>query len=130
MSSAPISLKATGRGRRRLLVNKVAEGAAVLAAFAAVAVLAIVIWSVGSRAIGAINLDFFLKGPSSDFFGGKGGIAPALVGSLLLVAIATLIALPFGVLTAIYVNMSSAHRVLECCQKPAPRFRAPWSMPW
>jgi phosphate transport system permease protein len=104
MSSAPISLKATGRGRRRLLVNKVAEGAAVLAAFAAVAVLAIVIWSVGSRAIGAINLDFFLKGPSSDFFGGKGGIAPALVGSLLLVGIATAIALPFGVLTAIYVT--------------------------
>jgi phosphate transport system permease protein len=104
MSSPPISLKATGRGRRRLLVNKVAEGAAVLAAFAAVAVLAIVIWSVGTRAIGAINVDFFLKGPSSDFFGGSGGIAPALVGSLLLVGIATAIALPFGVLTAIYVN--------------------------
>jgi phosphate transport system permease protein len=99
-----ISLKATGRGRRRLLVNKVAEGAAVLAAVAAIAVLAVVTWSVGSRGIGAINLDFFIKGPSSDFFGGSGGIAPALVGSLLLVGIATVIALPVGVLTAIYVN--------------------------
>jgi phosphate transport system permease protein len=86
------------------LANRVAEGAAVLAASLAVAALAIVVWSVGSRGIGAINLDFFLKGPSSDFFGGRGGIAPAIVGSLLLVGVATAIALPVGVLTAIYVS--------------------------
>jgi phosphate transport system permease protein len=104
MEPGAISLKATGRGRRRLLVNRVAEGSAVLAAVLAIAVLAIVIWSVGSRGIGAINLDFFIKGPSSDFFGGKGGIAPALAGSLLLVGVATLIALPTGVLTAIFVS--------------------------
>lgn len=104
MEPSPISLKATGRGRRRLLANRVAEGSAVLAAVLAVAVLAVVIWSVGSRGAGAINLDFFIKGPSSDFFGGTGGIAPALVGSLLLVGVATLIALPMGVLTAIFVS--------------------------
>jgi len=104
MDPNAISLKATGRGRRRLLANRVAEGSAVLAAVLAIAVLAVVIWSVGSRGIGAINLDFFIKGPSSDFFGGKGGIAPALVGSLMLVGVATLIALPMGVLTAIFVS--------------------------
>ena len=104
MDPATISLKASGRGRRRLLVNRIAEGSAVLAAVLAIAVLAVVIWSVGSRGIGAINLDFFLKGPSSDFFGGKGGIAPALAGSLVLVGVATLIALPTGVLTAIFVS--------------------------
>ena len=99
-----ISLKATGRGRRRLLANRVAEGTAVLAAILAIAVLAVVIWSVGSRGVGAINVDFFLRGPRSDFFGGQGGIAPALVGSLLLVGVATLIALPMGVLTALFVS--------------------------
>jgi len=99
-----ISLKATGRGRRRLLVNRAAESTAVLAAAAAIAVLAVVLWSVGSRGIGAINVDFFIKGPSSDIFGGGGGIAPAIVGSLLLVAVAVAIALPTGVLTAIYVS--------------------------
>ncbi|HEY2777496.1 MAG TPA: phosphate ABC transporter permease PstA [Gaiellaceae bacterium] len=104
MEPGAISLRASGRGRRRLLVNRVAEGTAVLAAVLAIVVLAIVIWSVGSRGIGAINLDFFVKGPSSDFFGGDGGIAPALVGSLLLVGVATLIALPTGVLTAIFVS--------------------------
>jgi phosphate transport system permease protein len=98
-----ISLKATGRGRRRLLVNKLAEAAALLAAALALAALAILLWSVGSRGIGAINLDFFTKGPP--LFGQTGGgIAPALVGSLLLVGIATAFALPVGVLTAIYVS--------------------------
>jgi phosphate transport system permease protein len=99
-----MDLRATGRSRRRLLVNKVAEGVAVLAAALAIAALAIVIWSVGSRGIGAINLDFFIKGPSSNFFGGGGGIAPAIVGSAVLVLVATVIALPVGVLTAIYVS--------------------------
>ena len=108
-----ISLRATGRGRRRLLVNRVAEGSAVLAAVLAVAVLAVVIWSVGSRGIGAISRDFFVRGPSSDFFGGKGGIAPALAGSLLLVGVATLIALPMGVLTAIFVSEFAPGRAAQ-----------------
>jgi len=98
-----INLRATGRGRRRLLANRVAEGVAVAAAVVAIAALAIVIWSVGSRGIGAINLDFFVKGPP--VFGQTGGgIAPAIAGSLMLVAIATVIALPMGVLTAIFVS--------------------------
>jgi len=100
-----IRLRATGRDRRRLFVNKVAEGGAILAAALAILVLAIVLWSVGSRAIDALSLDFFIKGPSSDFLNGAGGgIAPAIVGSLLLVAVATVIALPVGVLTALYVS--------------------------
>jgi phosphate transport system permease protein len=100
-----LDLRATGRNRRRLFANKLAEGAAILAAALAILVLAIVVWSVGSRAVGALSLNFFIKGPSSQFFGGTdGGIAPAIVGSLLLVAIATAIALPVGVLTALYVS--------------------------
>jgi phosphate transport system permease protein len=110
MAEPQISLRATGRGRRRLFVNRLAESAAVLAAVVAIAALALVIWSVGSRGIGAIDLDFFLKGPP--LFGQTGGgIAPALVGSLLVVAIATVIALPVGVLTAIYVSEFSPRAV-------------------
>jgi phosphate transport system permease protein len=107
-----ISLKATGRGRRRLLVNRVAESVAVLAAAAAIAVLAIVIYSVGVRGAGALNVDFFTKGPAV-FGAAGGGIAPALVGSLLLVGIATLLALPIGVLSAIYVSEFASRRVGE-----------------
>ena len=47
--SAPISLKASGRGRRRLVVNRIAELAAFSAAIAAIVVLGILVWSVFSR---------------------------------------------------------------------------------
>ena len=112
MNEPAISLRATGRGRRRLVANRVAEGAAVVAAALAIAVLAIMIWSVGSRGAGALSLDFFTKGPP--LFGQTGGgIAPALVGSLLLVAVATAFALPVGVLTAIYVSEFAPRRASE-----------------
>jgi phosphate transport system permease protein len=110
MQEPAVDLRATGRGRRRLLVNRLAEALAVGAAALAVGALVIVIWSVGSRAIGAINLDFFTQGPAQ-FGEAGGGIAPAIAGSLLLVAVATIIALPVGVLTAIYVSEFAPVRI-------------------
>jgi phosphate transport system permease protein len=110
MEAPSISLKATGRSRRRLLVNRLAESGATVAALLAVGALVIVIWSVGSRGIGALNWAFFTKGPA--IFGeAGGGVAPALAGSLMLVAIATAIALPFGVLAAIYVSEFAPARI-------------------
>jgi phosphate transport system permease protein len=107
-----ITLRATGRARRRLLVNRVAEGGATVAALLAVAALGIVVWSVGSRGLPALSVDFFTKGPA--LFGQPGGgVAPALVGTLLLVAIATAMALPFGVLTAIFVSEFAPRRFGE-----------------
>jgi phosphate transport system permease protein len=99
----PPSLKATGRNRWRLRKNRAAEAAAVLAALTALGVLGILIGSVLARAFSALNVDFFTKGPA--IFGQTGGgIAPAIVGSLMLVLIATLISVPFGVLSAIFVS--------------------------
>lgn len=110
MDAPPLSLRATGRGRRRLLVNRLAEGGALAAALVAIAVLTILVWSVFSRGVHALNWDFFTKGPA--LFGQSGGgVAPALVGSLLLVAIATAMALPFGVLTAIFVSEFAPKRI-------------------
>jgi len=98
-----ISLRATGRSRRRLIKNRLAEAAALAAALAAILVLGILVWSVFSRGVHALSWDFFTKGPA--LFGQTGGgVAPALVGSLLLVGIATAMALPIGVLTAIFVS--------------------------
>ena len=110
MTDAPISLKATGRGRRRLLANRVAELSAFSAAAAAIVVLGILVWSVFSRGVHALNWDFFTKGPA--LFGQSGGgVAPALAGSLLLVGIATAMALPVGVLTAIFVSEFAPRRI-------------------
>ena len=106
------SLKATGRSRRRLLVNRIAEVGATLAAGVAVLALGVLVWSVFSRGVHALNWNFFTKGPA--VFGQTGGgVAPALVGTGLLVAIATAIALPFGVLTAIYVSEFAPRRIAQ-----------------
>jgi phosphate transport system permease protein len=99
----PISLRARGRARRRLRLNRVAEAASVLTALVAVGFLAVLVGSVLVRSIHALNWDFFTKGPA--VFGQTGGgIAPALVGTFLLVLFATLLALPIGVLVALYVS--------------------------
>ena len=110
MDAPQISLKATGRGRRRLLANRFAEAGATTAAVIAVAALAIVIWSVGSRGVGSLDWAFFTKGPAV-FGESGGGVAPALVGSLMLVAIAIAMALPVGVLAAIYVSEFAPKRI-------------------
>lgn len=107
-----VILRATGRSRRRLVSNRIAEAGAVSAAAIAVLALAIVVWSVFSRGMHALTWDFFTKGPAV-FGASGGGIAPSLAGSLMLVGIATLFALPIGVLTAIYVSEFAPRRIGE-----------------
>ena len=96
------SLRPSGGLRRRRIVNETMESLGTLAALVAVGVLGLVIVSVAVRAAPALSLDFFTKSPS--LVGGPGGgISSALVGSALIVAIATAITLPVGVLIAIYL---------------------------
>jgi phosphate transport system permease protein len=101
MAAAP--LRATGRARRRKTMNRVAEGFSTVAALAAIAVLAIVVGSVFLKGVNALSWDFLTKTPVT-FGESGGGIANALVGSALIVLIATLMAVPVGVLVAIYIT--------------------------
>jgi phosphate transport system permease protein len=107
-----LSLKATGRSRRRLLANRLAESGATLAAAVAILALGVLVWSVFVRGVGALSWNFFTHGPAV-FGAAGGGVAPALVGSALLVAIATAMALPFGVLTAVFVTEFAPPRAGE-----------------
>jgi phosphate transport system permease protein len=86
------------------------EVVATVAALVAVAVLAIVVISVARRGAGALSLDFFTK-PQALFGQPGGGIANALVGTALLVLLATAMALPVGVLTAIYLTEFAPRRL-------------------
>jgi phosphate transport system permease protein len=106
-----LSLRATDRGRRRLVANKLAESASSLAALLALTVLVILVGSVLVRALPALNWDFLVKGPPTQFGQKGGGIAPAIVGTVLLILIASAIAVPLGVLTAIYVSEFSRSSV-------------------
>jgi phosphate transport system permease protein len=90
---------------RRRAVNRGMEALATLAALTAVAILVIVVWSVARRAVGALNLDLLTKDPVPFAFGPVAqGLANAFAGSLVLVGLATLMALPVGILVAIYLN--------------------------
>jgi phosphate transport system permease protein len=83
---------------------------AVLAALLAVAVLVLLVTVIAIKGSTAINLDFFSKGPAT-FGQAGGGIAPAIVGSAIMLAWATLISVPVGILTALYVSEFARPRV-------------------
>lgn len=97
-------LTPSGNLRRRKVFSKIAESGATTAALFAVAVLGIVIYTVVSRGIGAISLDFLFTGVPT-------GIAPAILGTGLIVALATAIAMPLGVLVALFVTEFADNRV-------------------
>lgn len=94
----------SGNLRRRALISRAARGGATLAAYSAVMVLGFMLWAVFGRGIGAINLDFITKGPN------EGGIGPALVGTAIVVLLATAMAMPVGVLTAIFTQEFAGDR--------------------
>jgi phosphate transport system permease protein len=96
-------LVATGNLRRRNVVSRVIQSLAVGAAIAAVAVLVIVIWAVVSHGAKAINWTFITSGYPT-------GIGPYLVGTAEIVAIGTLIAMPIGVLIALFLTEYAGRR--------------------
>jgi len=105
----PSLLSAGGRVRRRKRVNWAVQASWLLASGLAVGVLAIVTLSVCLRGLKALNWDLFTK-TQATFGESGGGIANAFVGSIVLVGIGAAFALPFGVLTAIYVSEFAGHR--------------------
>ena len=96
-----INSRSSGLGRRRKTERAVAV-VAILSAVLACAVLFIVLGSVVSKGVSQLSLSFFTK--AKPLFGEKGGIADALVGSALMVAMAVVIAVPLAVLIAMYVS--------------------------
>ena len=109
MSALPAS---TDGLRRRRAVNRLMEAIATAAAFAAVVVLGIMVVSVARRGGAAIDLNLFTKTPHPfSFTNQPSGLANAFVGTAVIVGIATAMAVPVGVLSAIYLNEFARARV-------------------
>lgn len=98
--TAPL-LTVRPRDRRRRVVNRAMEFIASLAALLAVALLLLVIGSVVVKGIGAISFSFITQNPAP-FGQPGGGIANAIVGTAILVGIASLISIPIGILIGVY----------------------------
>ena len=103
MSTPALSLTTDRRLRRRRFVNRLMEVLSTVAALLAVGVLVLMVGSVVQRGAPALSFDLLTKA-AVPFGEAGGGLAPAFVGSAILVAVATMVALPLGVLIAIYVT--------------------------
>ena len=112
MDAGRYTLAPSRRTRRRKLVNRLMQAVATLAALGAVAVLAVVIVSVAQRGASALNVNFFTK-TAATFGQSGGGVANALVGSFVIVALATAMAVPVGVLIALYVSEFAPPRIAD-----------------
>jgi len=64
--------------------------------------LGIILWDIFSKGAPALSWDFITQYPTNGMT--KGGILPAMVGTVLLTFITTLFAVPFGVSCAVYLN--------------------------
>ena len=101
---------AGGNLRRRRRVDQMMRGGATAAAVVAVAILVIVIVTVASNGASQLSIGFLTKDPTAELGAAGGGIASAIVGSAMIVAVATAMALPIGVLIAIYLTEFSKPR--------------------
>jgi len=64
--------------------------------------LGIILWDIFSKGLPAISWTFIHEYPTKGMT--KGGVLPAIVGTVLLTFITTLFAVPFGVACAVYLN--------------------------
>ena len=97
-----INLKRNSK-RPREIFNKVMTGLSGICIIITLVPLFAVLIYVFIKGLARINLDLFTKLPPA---AGQntGGIANAILGTIIVVAIASLIAIPFGILTAIYLS--------------------------
>lgn len=96
--------------RRRRLTNRLMEVISTVAAGLAVAVLAIVVVSVLIKGASALSWGFLTHNTVGEGLTG-GGIGNAIVGTAILVALAAAMAVPIGILIAIYTSEFAGPRV-------------------
>jgi phosphate transport system permease protein len=92
-----------GASPRRKRVNRTMEVLSSLAAGLAVAVLVIVVGSVFIKGVSALSFSFLTETPAP-FGAPGGGIANSIVGTFMLVLIASAIAVPIGLLIGIHAS--------------------------
>ena len=102
-SSVPGTVVFQPVSRRRRRADRFARGLALLATVIAVVPLALVLFYLLSKGLGALSWDFFTTDPTGRFLGDPGGIRSAIAGTIVIVGIATLIAVPIGIGVALWL---------------------------
>jgi phosphate transport system permease protein len=89
--------------KKRVYVNKILTVISIGCVILTIIPLASILFEVVKNGISAISFEFLVKPPGS-IGSGKGGIGPAIQGTLIVVGLASLMAVPVGVLTGIYLS--------------------------
>jgi phosphate transport system permease protein len=93
---APIS-------RRRRMTDRAARGMTLALTLLALVPLVLVVYYLLREGLGAFSIHFFTTDPTGRFIGDPGGIRSAIVGTALIVLVATAIAVPLGIGVALYL---------------------------
>jgi phosphate transport system permease protein len=89
---------------RRRITNRVVLVAITLALVLAAIPLFLVTWTVISRGLEVMSWQFLTEDIPNSYRRSGGGMAPAIVGTLITTGLAALLAIPLGVFGAIYLN--------------------------
>ncbi len=89
---------------RRRRTDKLARGIFTLGAAVALVPLFFVLFYVISKGVGAWSGDFFTKDPTGNFLGDQGGFKSAILGTVYMVALATVVTVPIGIGVALWLT--------------------------
>jgi phosphate transport system permease protein len=98
--AGPIIAPVSARRRR---TDSIGRGVLLMATLIALVPLFLVVYYLLQKGLGAISWDFFTTDPSGRFLGDPGGIKSAIIGTILIVLLATVIAIPLGVGVALFL---------------------------
>jgi phosphate transport system permease protein len=88
---------------RRRATDRTMRAVTLALTLVALVPLILILYYLVKEGIGAWSGDFFSTDPTGRFLGDPGGIKSAIVGTILMVALASAIAIPFGVGVALYL---------------------------
>jgi phosphate transport system permease protein len=88
---------------RRRRTDKTMRGVLLAGTLLALVPLVLVVYYLLKQGLGALSWGFFTSDPSGRFLGDPGGVRSAIVGTLLIVGLASLIAVPLGIGIALYL---------------------------
>jgi phosphate transport system permease protein len=94
---APVS---PGRKRRDQLMR----GLTLAVTLVALLPLVLIVFYLIQKGLGSWNGNFFTTDPTGNFFGNQGGVRSAILGTLEIVGLASLIAIPTGIAVALYLT--------------------------
>jgi phosphate transport system permease protein len=88
---------------RRRRTDRVMRGLLLAGTLVAVVPLALVVFYLLRKGLGALSWSFFTTDPTGSFLGPPGGVRSAILGTVLIVALASAIAVPVGIGVALYL---------------------------